>query len=152
MKFLLALIIWSSTFLTWTVDGKDTLAKTIVEPVPHETWLRYEDGSPMPMATVGLTIYYRPGFEMWVLLHESQHVLCSIYGIGDSDWDKFAKVAIRALRKGDYSYHDIRVAKNYASWGGHELHAQLPWIVKGDIPACLQGWYPWFELGEGKEK
>ena len=150
MKFLLALIIWSSTFLTWTTDGKNALAKMVVGPMPHEDWCRYADWSPMPMCTVETTIYYRPSFEMWVLLHESQHVLCTKYGISDSDWDKFTKVAMRALRKANCSPQQARDAKYMATWGGHELHAQLPWIMKGDIPAVLQSWYPWFDLGKAK--
>jgi hypothetical protein len=28
----------------------------------------------------------------------------------------------------------------------HELHAELPWILKGMIPPPLQSWYTWFEV------
>jgi len=153
VRFLLALIIWSSTFLTWTADGKDTLAKMTVEPMPHESWCQIAElHYVMPACVVETTIYYRPAFEMWVLLHESQHVLCTKYGIGDSDWDKFTRVAMKAVRKGNYSRAEIREAKYMATYGGHELHAQLPWIVRGDIPPCLQRWYPWFELEGAKAK
>jgi len=107
------------------------------------------DSRPFAIAFDGKVIHWYPviGSDiMGDVVHESQHYLASKHGMGHTDWDKFAKVAIRALRDGNYQKEQVLDAKYMLTYGGHELHAELPWIVKGDIPSCLAPWYPWFHF------
>lgn len=63
-----------------------------------------------------------------------------------ADWDKFGQIAIRTLSRHctdeEFTYAKY-VVRNF---GEKELHAELPWIVKGNIPPDLRAWYPW--IGE----
>ena len=81
----------------------------------------------------------------WLGLHESQHIMAWTY-LPDINWDLFAHVAMKALYNGDYTDEQIALAEYYLTYGGGELHAELPWILHGDLPSSLQQWYPWFDL------
>jgi len=90
-----------------------------------------------------------PGDRMdWLALHETQHIMASRY-LPYTNWDIFSRVAMKALKTGGYSQEQIDLAEYILSYSGHELHAELPWIVQGDLPPQLQRWYPWFELEGG---
>ena len=87
-----------------------------------------------------------PGHQWeWMGLHESQHIMAAKYLPG-ANFDIFSHVAMKALRTGGYTDDQIWQAEFQESLGGHELHAELPWITHGEIPANLQRWYPWFDL------
>jgi len=83
----------------------------------------------------------------WLGLHESQHIMAGTY-LPPMEWDIFASQAMKGLREGNYTAEQIATAEYILSYGGHELHAELPWITHGDIPPNLQRWYPWFDLGD----
>jgi hypothetical protein len=89
----------------------------------------------------------------WLGLHESQHIMAGMFlpPLSKDGWDEFGRVAIAALTDGQYpagpyTPAQLADAEYILTYGGHELHAELPWIVRGDIPANLQAWYPWFDL------
>ena len=82
----------------------------------------------------------------WLGLHESQHIMASTY-LPDTNYDLFSHVAMKGLRGGDYTEGQVQLAEYYLTYGGHELHAELPWITKGQLHPSLQRWYPWFNLG-----
>lgn len=143
--WVLAVLLFSLSWLPWKVSAADDLAKAKVHV--------YE----------GYTVHARPyaasygdGTISWCpvvgddaigdLLHESQHYLVERYELEDVDWEKFNRLAMRTLREGDYSRKQILTAKYVASYGGSELHASLPWIVEGRLAPVLQRWYPWFQL------
>ena len=82
----------------------------------------------------------------WMGLHESQHIMASTY-LGPTNFDIFSRVAMKSLYEGDYTEEQRGLAKYLLSYGGHELHAELPWITEGKLHPALQRWYPWFVLG-----
>ena len=109
-----------------------------------------ENSRPFAAALDGKVIYWYPvvGTDMvGDLVHESQHWLACRHGFTKADWNKFGRIAIKALRSGNYEKPEIFDAKYILTYGGHELHAELPIIVGEDIPSCLASWYPWFKLG-----
>lgn len=83
----------------------------------------------------------------WLGLHETQHVMAWTY-LPEQNFDVFSRVAMKALRTQGYTDDQIVLAQSRISYGAAELHAELPWIVHGDIPSCLQRWYPWFDLSQ----
>lgn len=84
----------------------------------------------------------------WLGLHESQHIMASTF-LGYRNYDVFAKLAMQELYNGPYAEEQIDLARYYLSYGSHELHAELPWILHGELPPSLQPWYPWFQLSSG---
>lgn len=148
--YVLAMILFSLTWLPWKAE--------VVEVLANAEIVVYVDYSARPYAAgiaANKIIYWLPlRYDRTIgdLLHESQHYLACQHGMHGWDWVKFERVAMRELRRGGYSKDQILTAKYIAGYGGHELHAELPWIVKGEIPPCLQRWYPWFELEGAKEK
>jgi len=90
-------------------------------------------------------VYVREDHDMLRRLsHETMHYLAGVAKLGN--WDKFAKLAMKEVRRGDYSRHQILSVKGMIRYGGgYELHADLPGIFEGQIPESLQKWYPWFE-------
>jgi len=88
-----------------------------------------------------------------VLMHELNHYLADVAKL--DDWDKFANLAMKEMRRPDagWTRHQVLSVKGMIGYGGgYELHAELPTILEGDIPPCLQRWYPWFDLKEAKAK
>lgn len=81
----------------------------------------------------------------WLGLHESQHIMAYTF-LPDTNFDLFAHVALKSLREGDYTERQIHLAEYLLTYGGHELHAELPWITEGKLHPALQRWYPWFDL------
>jgi len=83
-----------------------------------------------------------------LLLHESQHLLARLYlnRQDAEDWDGFANMTLRALADGNYSKDEKMQVANMLRSGPQELHAELPWIVCGNLPPELQPWYPWFSI------
>jgi len=76
-------------------------------------------------------------------VHELQHHLAAQYHVGD--WEAF----VLAIQVESTSWNEHQ--KNSVEWiaadgGGQELHADLPWLLDGEIPSSLQSWYPWFDL------
>jgi len=148
--YVLAMILFSLTWLPWKAEAAKILT--------HAEIVVYEWYSERPYAAANgpdKIIYWLPlpqDRAVGDLLHESQHYLACQYGMHEWDWDKFQRLAMRELRRGDYTREQVLEAKYIASYGGHELHAELPWITKGEIPPCLQRWYPWFDLKEAKAK
>lgn len=79
------------------------------------------------------------------LSHEMQHYLATKNKLGN--WDKFANLVMKEMRRGDFTRHQRLAAKGMIAYGGgYELHAELPMMVHGEIPAAFQPWYPWFDL------
>jgi len=137
MNWLAFLLMWTK-FLTWSDEGLEALTKADINIVPGPCdYAAWYDGA----------LNICSDSFVWMILHESQHHLA--YQNGPWDFDKFERVAMQVLRRGDYSKDEILNAKSYVAYGGGlELHAQLPWIVRGNIPPCLGAWYPWFDLKE----
>lgn len=142
--------------MPWNIDGLRALSG--MDVVIH----RYDgygpiDSRPYSAAiTDDGTVYLIPLDRQDLamnLLHESQHFLAGRkYGLANADWDEFGRLAMNALQAGDYNRQQVITAKYYLVCGGYELHAQLPWIVHGDIPSTLQPWYPWFNIHKVEEK
>jgi hypothetical protein len=87
-----------------------------------------------------------PGLNpAWVASHEMTHILAGHNLPGNTDWDAFSRKAIEALRREPYTMAELSQAKYMATYGGQELHAELPWIVGGEIPGSLERYYPWLE-------
>lgn len=84
----------------------------------------------------------------WLVLHESQHLLASLYLGDNAQLDLFERVAMKALSTGKYPCDEARL-KRVRAIGPHELHAELPWITQGNVPPQLAYWYPWFDLNQG---
>ena len=92
------------------------------------------------------------GYYLHATVHELQHWFCSTQLRGEIwDWDEFADEAMAALYEGDYTEEQIAMLEYALQFGGHELHAEIPWWTRGKIPPCLQEYYPWFDLG-GEER
>lgn len=93
-----------------------------------------------------------PGDDLiWLISHEAGHILAGHNLPRNTDWDKFAGLAMMELRQSKPTKAQMQRAKEVLAYGGHELHAELPWITKGHIPQSLARWYPWLEV-EPKRK
>lgn len=81
-------------------------------------------------------------------LHESQHLLAGRFLQSPAvRWERFAPEVMAALKGGQYKSGHTEWAQDVLQYGDFELHAELPWILHGEIPPELQAWYPWFDLG-----
>ena len=144
--WVLTILLFALPWLPWRPEAAEELAK-----VQIQVHRGYDTASrPYPAAlTYDLVIHWYPCMgdrPIGDLLHESMHYLASKHGMGHNDWSKFARVAMRELKRGDFDRTMIRDARYYLSYGGHELHAELPWLTRGQIPAKLAPWYPWFHF------
>jgi len=140
LRFMLMMTMWLPWHPQWAV--KATTAPTDFHVGCRGAWMGHDQrihfclGEPAnyyPMATT----------------HELQHWFYYTQLRGKVwNWDKFGYVAMAALYQGDYTTDQLNEdeARYFYSQGGHELHAQLPWITKGKIPPSLQDYYPWFDL------
>ena len=109
-------------------------------PCPAAAWAVLDEGE--------IHLCPSPGHQWeWMGLHESQHIMAARYLPG-TNFDVFSHVAMKALREGDYTDDQIWRAEFQQSLGGHELHAELPWITGGKLPPALQRWYPWFSFDQ----
>lgn len=143
--WILAVLLFSLSWLPWKASAAEDLAKVKIHIYEGQT----VQARPYAAAYAGGTIYWCPvvgDAAIYDLLHESQHYLVERYGLTHVNWRKFKRVAMRTLRKGDYSREQILTAKYVASYGAGELHASLPWIAEGRLAPVLQRWYPWFQL------
>jgi hypothetical protein len=85
----------------------------------------------------------------WATVHELQHWLYHYQLDGRVwDWDEFGQIAMAALQEGDYTEEQMFRFEWAYQFGGMELHAEIPWWTRGDIPPSLQKYYPWFDLGK----
>jgi len=88
-----------------------------------------------------------PGLNpAWIASHEMTHILAGHNLPRNTDWDRFTVKALSVLRQERGYGSEYLLAKYMAEYGGHELHAELPWITGGRLPPALQHWYPWFDL------
>jgi hypothetical protein len=87
------------------------------------------------------------GYYPMAAVHELQHWLYRTQLRGEVwDWDEFDRIAIMALREGNYTEQQMAMLEYARRYGGEELHAEIPWWTKGKIPPSLQEYYPWFNL------
>lgn len=142
-RFMLMMTMW----LPWRTEWLPTVGKAPLDIHMgcQGAWLGKDEH-------IHICLGEQAGYYPQAVIHELQHWLCSTQTDGQPwDWEKFGRLAMRSLREGDYNRDQIHEAKYFLSYGGHELHAQLPWITRGKIPPCLQDYYPWFDLGDGYE-
>ena len=88
-----------------------------------------------------------------IAFHEMQHRMTHTYGIwpADNDWSGFMELVADLVAAGELNTEQV---VNVGSWIGcpeslcqfNELHAELPWILEGNIPEYFAYWYPWLEL------
>ena len=83
--------------------------------------------------------------------HEMQHRMVHVYGVwpANNDWSGFMELVADLVARGQLNDEQLAII---ASWIGcadcqfNELHAELPWILDGNVPEQFADWYPWLEL------
>lgn len=82
------------------------------------------------------------------LLHEmGHHLQCrEMIWRNPGGWDAFEVVVRELVNTGNLNEHQKVSLETMLEWQPHELHAELPWLLDGEIPASLASWYPWFEV------
>jgi hypothetical protein len=86
------------------------------------------------------------GYER-VYMHELGHHLQVESRICErpGGWKKFKGIVSDLAKSGRYqNVYQKRSLKLIMSWQPHDLHAELPIVLKGEIPRELRRWYPWF--------
>lgn len=87
------------------------------------------------------------------VLHEMQHhVQCQGYiwrtGAG---WTDFVDLLAEMLESGTLSEQQVEYLKTLLGDDlahAHEVHAELPWVLRGHLPEQFAPWYPWFDVGQ----
>lgn len=139
--YLFLLMAW----LPWNKGGVDKLNEAVIEQMmPPDCPGRGSFYMPNRIMVCTTT---RPASRKMVLLHESQHYLLYRH---DIRMIKFIPTAMTTLKDQDLSREQWIQIRKRLRLGPWDLHAQLPWILKGQIPSDLQSYYPWFDL-ETKE-
>ena len=86
------------------------------------------------------------------LFHETQHHMQCRYRIWRTPggWDVFMEMAKDLTASGELKKAQALAIRPYLGCSScqHELHAELPWILRGEIPCGFAPWYPWFDLSE----
>ncbi len=83
-------------------------------------------------------------------LHELQHHFQAEARISErpGGYEKFLEILRDVIHSGRYkNEHQLATMKAMlATWKPDEAHADLPLILKGEIPPELADWYPWFQV------
>lgn len=83
------------------------------------------------------------------VFHETQHHMQVRYKIWRTDggWDSFMAIAEDLVNSGRLDEWQENAIKPYLGMTSsqHELHAELPWILHGELPPQFADWYPWLQ-------
>lgn len=105
---------------------------------------RCRHGAPACMYDWTIYFDYRAtvGQRERIFIHELGHFFQSRYLVWQQPggWDEFERLAWQAVEHGTEHQQNSVLAFTLP----HELHAELPLILKGNIPPELANWYPWF--------
>jgi len=136
--------------MPWKSEYWPTLMRTPViwsNTRCHQSRACYYDG----------TIYLQPKWDYGyfdadlrhALIHEMQHHLqCSgqIWRT-DGGWERFEGLLVELLASGELSEEQVDYLTTLlGDTQIHEVHAELPWILDGELPPEFADWYPWFYL------
>ena len=109
-------------------------------------------------ATDYRVIFISPDPDDWLLcgsleqivIHELQHYLQFTFGMHDeADWNGFCDIIADMILYGDYNEHQRGTMRMMCD-DPPEMHAELPILLRGEIPEELAAWYPWFDLVENE--
>ena len=146
-KSLLILLVALNSWLPWTYEAKALLQqkKAIVIFTGQPGYAR---GMCCGVNPASFSVNSNCASEdlQMVVLHESQHLLGHLYAERNDfpGWSGFEILTLAcAVRTQPLRMRELL---KFAEMGPWELHAQAPWLLKGNLCPELQPWYPWFEL------
>ena len=87
-----------------------------------------------------------------IAFHEMQHRMTQAYSIWPkthAQWCEFADLVAGLVASGKLDPEQQSILESWAGCADCqliELHAELPWILDGTVPAEFAAWYPWLEF------
>ena len=149
-KSLIIILMALNSWLPWTTGAKELLAdkKAVVVFTGQPGYARGMCCTTNPPSFSVNSNCARQDLPM-VTLHETQHLLGHLYAETGQfpDWIGFDVLGISCALQSQPLR--MRGVMKFAALGPWELHAQLPWLLRGKLCSELQPWYPWFDLEPG---
>lgn len=144
-KSLIILLMALNSWLPWTSEAKALLTEAksqviFTGQVSPFRGLCCMDNQP----NIAINANASPADWGWISLHETQHILAYILWPDFPGWRGFEIAAIQCTKRTQPK--QMELVHKWARLNPAELHAQLPWLLKGNLCPTLQPWYAWFDL------